>query len=356
MVEDDESSSIVVAEPHRAIQVAALADPQAVIHHFLRSQTEFTRKAYHQDLLAFARDVKVVTMDPTLERGSVEKKDAQTAALGAFGKWLFSASPLEGNAAAARFVEMARERGDAAATINRRLAAVKSLLKLGRALGHLTWTIEIKNVRGKKQRDTRGPELDEVKLLLTKAKEQSDAGGTRDYAMLLLLFVRGLRSIEVRELNLEHLDVAKGTVAVRGKGDLDRTSQTIPPMVVEAIRAWLRHRGDEPGPLFTSHAKNHKGGRITRSAFWKVITKAARDCGVNLRPHGLRHAAITQGLNLTNGNVRTVRAFSRHARIQTVMEYDDARQDFGGEIADRIAALVQPDEEKQPTEEEGKTP
>ena len=49
-----------------------------------------------------------------------------------------------------------------------------------------------------------------------------------------------------------------------------------------------------------------------------------------VRPHGLRHAAITEALELTNGNVRAVVKFSRHRSISVVMKYDDARDDIGG--------------------------
>ena len=56
------------------------------------------------------------------------------------------------------------------------------------------------------------------------------------------------------------------------------------------------------------------------------------------RPHGLRHAAITAALDATNGDVRRVQRFSRHADARTLLIYDDARSDMGGEIAALIAA------------------
>ena len=42
-----------------------------------------------------------------------------------------------------------------------------------------------------------------------------------------------------------------------------------------------------------------------------------------MRPHGLRHTAVTTALDATNGDVRSVRRFSRHADIGTVLIYDD---------------------------------
>ena len=55
-----------------------------------------------------------------------------------------------------------------------------------------------------------------------------------------------------------------------------------------------------------------------------------------IRPHGLRHAAITAALDETNGNVRAAREFSGHASIEVLMRYDDNRKDVGGEVASKV--------------------
>ena len=55
-------------------------------------------------------------------------------------------------------------------------------------------------------------------------------------------------------------------------------------------------------------------------------------------PHGLRHAAITEALDLAGGDVRSVRHFSRHAKFVTLIVYDDKRADLAGDIARRLAA------------------
>jgi hypothetical protein len=45
-------------------------------------------------------------------------------------------------------------------------------------------------------------------------------------------------------------------------------------------------------------------------------------------------------LDATNGNVREARAFSRHAKLETVALYDDARNDVGGELSTRLGDLI----------------
>ncbi len=58
---------------------------------------------------------------------------------------------------------------------------------------------------------------------------------------------------------------------------------------------------------------------------------------VKARPHGLRHAAITEALELTSGDGRAVQRFSRHRDVRTIERYDDSRQDLAGEVAWKVA-------------------
>lgn len=59
-----------------------------------------------------------------------------------------------------------------------------------------------------------------------------------------------------------------------------------------------------------------------------------------MSPHRIRHSAITEALNLTDGNVRKVQKLSRHSTIETVMIYDDARHKDQGKLSRRLSDLV----------------
>jgi integrase/recombinase XerC len=50
-------------------------------------------------------------------------------------------------------------------------------------------------------------------------------------------------------------------------------------------------------------------------------------------PHGLRHRGITRALDLAGGDVRRVRRFRRHAKLETLLRDDDNRRDEAGAIA-----------------------
>ena len=55
-------------------------------------------------------------------------------------------------------------------------------------------------------------------------------------------------------------------------------------------------------------------------------------------PHGIRHTAITEALNLTQGDVRAVQRFSRHRDVRVLTIYDDNRTDLGGKVARMVAS------------------
>ena len=57
-------------------------------------------------------------------------------------------------------------------------------------------------------------------------------------------------------------------------------------------------------------------------------------------PPSMFDSGITAALEATGGDVRKVQKLSRHANLNTLMIYDDNRQDVQGEISDLLADLV----------------
>ena len=137
-----------------------------------------------------------------------------------------------------------------AATINRRLAALRSLVKLATTLGLVSWTLAVENLKAQAYRDTRGPSLDAYKALLVVARAQLGAKGLRDVALLRLLHDPGLRRGEAVQLNVSDLDLAGDRIMVHGKARSQKESVTLPEPTKTALEAWLQARGTEDGPLF----------------------------------------------------------------------------------------------------------
>ena len=111
----------------------------------------------------------------------------------------------------------------------------------------------------------------------------------------------------------------------------------MPEPTKTALEAWLQARGTEDGRLFVNFDRAGKGGRLTGSAVYFIVRELGTKAGLTVRPHGLRHLAITSALDLTKGNVRAVQKFSRHKDVRVLNIYDDNRQDLAGDVARLVA-------------------
>lgn len=281
---------------------------------FFAGRNPRTLLAYQKDL----KDFQCFTQAPSLQAA---------AAL------LTSQSSGPANGLALAYRVSLQERGLAPSTINRRLAALRSMVKLARVLGLVVWELEVEGMKASAYRDTRGPGMAGFRMMLDSLGDSHVEKAVRDRAILRLLFGMALRRGEVVSLDLCHLDLESGRLSVMGKGKTQRESLSIPPKVLGSLQAWVEIRGQHEGPLFTAVDRCHRGHRLDGSAVYRMVSELGKAVGLTTRPHGLRHAAITEALGRTNGNTRSVQRFSRHKKLETLSLYDDARQDLGGEVA-----------------------
>jgi integrase/recombinase XerC len=308
-------AAITPAPRHDLQSTTTVADLVAA---FLAGRKKTTLEAYRQSLEDFARFLGVASID-----------DA--------ARILLDRPHGDANHLALTYRASLIERGLSPATTNTRLAAVRSLVKLANVLGVVPWTLQVAGVRARAYRDTRGPGQAGVRSIVVEAARRDDPKGLRDTAIIRLLHDLGLRRGEVVALDVEDIDVDGRTVAVVGKGDTGKTTLTLPEPTARALKAWLDVRGAEPGALFLNADRAGKGRRLTGRSVARIVATLGDRAGVRCRPHGLRHAAITEALDRTGGNVRSVQRFSRHADVRTLQVYDDARADLAGEVAKIVA-------------------
>jgi integrase/recombinase XerC len=241
--------------------------------------------------------------------------------------------------------------GDAhlsAASINRHLATLRSLSRLARMLGLMTWHLEVPGVRGEKRRDTRGPTVADVRDMLAATAGDSE-GETRDYAIVLTFFCLGLRVSELCGLRLEETDLARGVTWIKGKGRREKELVPLPAPVVDAIRKYQKYRATTPGPLFQTRGnrgKNSSGALETRSVL-RIVRELGQKVGLHVWPHALRHTSITQAAELgqrAGFGLDKIRAFSRHRSIVTLMTYVDEhdREQTQRTLSDLVARSVLP--------------
>jgi integrase/recombinase XerC len=303
--------------------VTSVAD--IIVESFFAGRNERTLRAYRHDLDDFARF-------------------SGEASVTSATRQLFSLTAFEANVVAIRYRADLLQRGLQSASVNRRLAALRSLVKLGAALGAIAWELTLKNERTTPYRDTRGPNAATVRRLLLAISKRNDAQGVRDFALLRLLYDLALRRHEVETLDLEHVSFSQMAISVLRKGNRERSPLTIAPITAAALERWIAARGSEPGALFTNfdRARKAEGRSLTGTSINRIVQAWGRRLGIALTAHKLRHAAITAALDATQGNVRAVARFSGHRKIETVLIYDDNRLDLGGEISRLIATAADP--------------
>lgn len=217
-------------------------------------------------------------------------------------------------------------------TISVRMSALKSLAQLGRTLGMIGWTIEIKPPKVESYRDTRGPGFEKILEVVKFLEPRRDPKAIRDRVLLAMLGTMGLRRGEFVALNLEDVDLEEKRLWYLGKARNDEEPMTIPDEVCVMLETWIAVRGSHAGPLFIHYGKDKPGGRLTD----RSVSRISNSYGLG-RAHGLRHSAITEALNQHNGDVRKVAKFSRHKNVQTLLKYDDNRRDEGGEVSKGLA-------------------
>jgi integrase/recombinase XerC len=237
-----------------------------------------------------------------------------------------------------------RNSGLSEATTNRRIAAIKSLVQMGRKLGHCAYSLE--DVKGEKvqaYRDTSGIPPETFKKVLASCGETVQ--GKRDYAILRLLWDNALRRSETVQCNVSDFDPIGRTLTILGKGKGSQ-KQTIDlvPVTVQAIGNWLEvHPNPKPNqPLFVALTSNYLGNRLTGESIRRMVDRLCQQVGVSkqMSPHRIRHSSITTALNVSGGDIRKVQKLSRHSKIETVLIYDDARHKDQLELSHQLADLV----------------
>jgi integrase/recombinase XerC len=228
--------------------------------------------------------------------------------------------------------EMSVIRKRAPNSCNARVAALRSLLGAAHDQDLISYALKFKALKPELRRDCRGPTADAVRAMYATITGDTPKA-KRDRAIIRTLFSLGLRRSELLSLDLEHVDLQGGTIQVLAKGHKERSRLTLPEQTRQVLAEWVSARGPEPGPLFTSLSYRSRGKRLAGASLHALVQRLGKRVGVHATVHGLRHSAITTALDLTDGNVRDVRRFSRHADLNTVARYDDERKDTGGMIA-----------------------
>lgn len=109
---------------------------------------------------------------------------------------------------------------------------------------------------------------------------------------------------------------------IHGKGRKERRIQA-PPGTEAAIRAWLRFRGDEPGPLIGPVLKNGRvvPRQLSPRAIWEIVCRVQERAAItDFSPHDLRRTFVS--MMLEDHDVGRVASMVGHASTSTTQRYD----------------------------------
>lgn len=227
------------------------------------------------------------------------------------------------------FVASRRAQGLSAASVSRRLTAVRGLhrFRLDEGASARDPTVDVRPPRAP-LRLPKAIDEEEVARLI-EAAPPVDPVGRRDRAMLELLYGTGMRVSELVGLSLADLRSDTGLVRVVGKGDKERLVP-LGRCAAEALDQWLgeggrpaleprrwARRGDAEAVFL-----NRRGGRLTRQGAWGVLKGRARRAGLEDRvhPHVLRHSCASHML-AHGADIRVVQELLGHRSIATTQIY-----------------------------------
>jgi site-specific recombinase XerD len=263
-------------------------------------------------------------------RGAADKtRRAYRIDLAQFARWS-SAQELEPEAldyrALRRYAASLSERGQAPATVARKLAALRgffrALVELG-ARGDNP--AELLSSPRRPQNLPRVLKAADVATLLDRIPATTPLE-LRDRALFELAYASGLRAEELVSLDLDGVDFDAERVRVEGKGDKTRLVPTGEP----ALRAIERYLGrarpaldnGEDDALFLSKT----GRRLSTSDVRRRLRvwahhASAQVPGVgDLHPHALRHSFATHLLE-GGADLRAIQELLGHASISTTQVY-----------------------------------
>jgi integrase/recombinase XerD len=231
------------------------------------------------------------------------------------------------------FLRKERNRGRSAATVSRRLAALRGLFRFAHAEG---------SAREDPTRDVAGPRrirrlpgalsVVEVERLL-RAPAGDAPLALRDRALLELAYATGVRVSEACAVDVADLGVEPGLLRVRGKGGVERWIP-VGRIARRALDEWLaRGRPALAPPSEVALFVNARGARLGRHGFWRVLRGHVRSAGIRrtVSPHTLRHSFATHLLE-GGADLRVVQELLGHADLSTTQVYTKVDTTYLAEV------------------------
>ncbi|MDP2400597.1 MAG: tyrosine recombinase XerC [Actinomycetota bacterium] len=207
-------------------------------------------------------------------------------------------------------------------TIARRLAAVRSFFSY--LIGEGIVEIDPASILGTPRQERRLPKVvpdDTLKLLLD-GMDATGPLGTRDAAVIEMLYATGVRVSELSGLDLGDLERSSGQMRVMGKGG----KQRIVPIHKTAVARVDRYLSEGRPHLLKSPTNAvflaRTGNRLSTDAIRLLLKRALRNASEvgDISPHAMRHTFATHLIE-QGADLRTVQELLGHVALSTTQIY-----------------------------------
>lgn len=141
----------------------------------------------------------------------------------------------------------------------------------------------------------------------------------RDKALFTLAYHRGWRASEPGLVDLGDYNPSTGKLTFRRLKGSRGGEYLLLPAERTALKAWLKRRGHEPGPLFLSR----KHGRLTRIQVFRLMRRYCQAAGIGTEkahPHALKHSCAMH-LSAREEDIVAIQDHMGHADIRSTMRY-----------------------------------
>jgi integrase/recombinase XerC len=223
----------------------------------------------------------------------------------------------------------ATQRGDARSTLARRAATARSFFSWAQEQALITHDPSLRLVAPKKGRTLPTVASREAMSGLLDAHraaaQDGDPLALRDHAILELLYGSGIRVSELCGLDIDDLDLDRGTARVLGKGAKERVVPYGSP-ARDSLSAYLR-RGR---PALVARSRTFtaavvlgsRGARVGPRTVYELVARVLAPIvgAETVGPHALRHTAATHLLD-GGADLRAVQEILGHASLGTTQIY-----------------------------------
>lgn len=221
------------------------------------------------------------------------------------------------------YIKYADGMGLSTSTILRRISVIRSFYTFLSSEGYIEE--EIKKIDTPKM-PKRLPVVisaEEVETLLEMPDIQTDSG-TRDRAMLEIMYATGLRVSELCELKMNEVNFQSKLITIIGKGNKQR-SVPVSDFSLQYLGNYVHLvRRRNPGRDTKYVFLNREGNPISRQYFFKQVKKYAAMAGIDaeISPHTLRHCFATHLLE-RGAEIRAVQEMLGHTNLATTQIYTE---------------------------------